>query len=120
MNHKVTICGVNTGALPKLSREETKELLNKSKNGDKDAREKLAMGNVRLVLSVVQRFRNKNNSDDLFQVGMVGLMKAVENFDTRFDVAFSTYAVPMIIGEIRRFLKDGSGIKVSRSMRDVA
>ena len=120
MNHKVTICGVNTGALPKLSREETKELLNKSKNGDKDAREKLAMGNVRRVSPVVQRFRNKNNSDDLFQVGMVGLMKAVENFDTRFDVAFSTYAVPMIIGEIRRFLKDGSGIKVSRSMRDVA
>lgn len=120
MNHKVTICGVDTNSLPKLGREETRKLLILTKQGDENARERLAMGNVRLVLSVVQRFRNKNNSDDLFQVGMVGLMKAVENFDTRFDVAFSTYAVPMIIGEIRRFQKDSSGIKVSRSMRDIA
>ena len=89
MNHKVTICGVNTGALPKLSREETKELLNKSKNGDKDAREKLAMGNVRLVVSVVKRFRNKNKSDDLFEVGMGGLMKAAENFDMSIEVTLS-------------------------------
>ena len=120
MNHKVTICGVDTNSLPKLGREETRELIEMSKRGNVNAREKLAMGNVRLVLSLVQRFRNRNNSDDLFQVGMVGLMKAVENFDTRFNVAFSTYAVPMVIGEIKRFLKDGSGIKVSRSMRDVA
>lgn len=120
MNHKVTICGVDTNSLPKLGREETRTLLERCKAGDESAREKLAMGNVRLVLSLVQRFRNKNNSDDLFQVGMVGLMKAVENFDIRFNVAFSTYAVPMIIGEIKRFLKDGSGIKVSRSMRDIA
>ena len=120
MNHKVTICGVDTGSLPKLGREETRRLLELSKAGDEAARERLAMGNVRLVLSLVQRFRNRNNSDDLFQVGMVGLMKAVENFDTRFNVAFSTYAVPMIIGEIKRFLKDSSGIKVSRSMRDIA
>ena len=120
MNHKVTICGVDTGSLPKLGREETRRLLELGKAGDAAARERLAMGNVRLVLSLVQRFRNRNNSDDLFQVGMVGLMKAVENFDTRFNVAFSTYAVPMIIGEIKRFLKDSSGIKVSRSMRDIA
>ena len=120
MVHKVVICGVDTNALPKLTKEQSQELIKKAKNGDKAARDEFAKANIRLVLSVVQRFNNKGNSDDLFQVGMVGLLKAIDNFDDRFNVKFSTYAVPMIIGEIRRFLKDGTGIKVSRSMRDTA
>lgn len=118
--HKVVICGVDTNTLPKLSKEQSEKLISLAKNGDAAAREELAKANIRLVLSVVQRFNNKGNSDDLFQVGMVGLLKAIDNFNAAFNVRFSTYAVPMIIGEIRRFLKDGTGIKVSRSMRDTA
>lgn len=118
--HKVVICGVDTNTLPKLSKEQSEELMKRAKAGDMTAREDLAKANIRLVLSVVQRFGNKGNSDDLFQVGMVGLMKAIDNFECRFNVRFSTYAVPMIIGEIRRFLKDSTGIKVSRSIRDTA
>lgn len=118
--HKVVICGVDTNTLPKLSKEQSEKLISLAKNGDTAAREELAKANIRLVLSVVQRFNNKGNSDDLFQVGMVGLLKAIDNFNAAFNVRFSTYAVPMIIGEIRRFLKDGTGIKVSRSMRDTA
>lgn len=118
--HKVVICGVDTNALPKLNKEQSEKLMKLAKQGDKYARDELVKANIRLVLSVVQRFNNKGNSDDLFQVGMVGLLKAVDNFDDKFNVRFSTYAVPMIIGEIRRFLKDSTGIKVSRSMRDMA
>ena len=118
--HKVVICGVDTNALPKLNKEQSEKLMKLAKQGDKYARDELVKANIRLVLSVVQRFNNKGNSDDLFQVGMVGLLKAVDNFDDKFNVRFSTYAVPMIIGEIRRFLKDSTGIKVSRSMRDTA
>lgn len=120
MVHKVVICGINTNELPKIDKNTTDELLKKSKNGDKQSKDLLVMSNIRLVLSIVQRFNNKGNSDDLFQVGMVGLLKAIDNFDCSFNVRFSTYAVPMIIGEIRRFLKDSTGIKVSRSMRDTA
>lgn len=120
MVHKVVICGVDTNTLPKLSKEQSEKLMSLAKSGDAAAREELAKANIRLVLSVVQRFNNKGNSDDLFQVGMVGLLKAIDNFNAAFNVRFSTYAVPMIIGEIRRFLKDGTGIKVSRSMRDTA
>lgn len=118
--HKVVICGVDTNALPRLDKKQCDALIAKAAAGDKEARDKLVNANIRLVLSVVQRFNNKGNSDDLFQVGMVGLLKAVDNFDSSFNVRFSTYAVPMIIGEIRRFLKDSSGIKVSRSLRDTA
>ncbi|MGN0771240.1 MAG: sigma-70 family RNA polymerase sigma factor [Christensenellales bacterium] len=118
--HRVEICGVDTGSLPKLSNEESQNLLKAIKQGDKTAKDKFVMGNIRLVLSVVQRFGNKASSDDLFQVGMVGLMKAIDGFDSRFNVRFSTYAVPMVVGEIRRFVKESSGIKVSRSMRDIA
>lgn len=120
MVHKVVICGVDTNTLPKLNKEQSEALMKRAKHGDKIARDELTKANIRLVLSVVQRFNNKGNSDDLFQVGMVGLLKAIDNFDDRFNVRFSTYAVPMIIGEIKRFLKDGTGIKVSRSMRDTA
>ena len=120
MVHKVVICGVDTNTLPKLTKEQSESLMKRAKSGDKSARDALVEANIRLVLSVVQRFNNKGNSDDLFQVGMVGLLKAIDNFDDKFNVRFSTYAVPMIIGEIRRFLKDGTGIKVSRSMRDTA
>lgn len=120
MVHKVVICGVDTNALPRLDKKQCEALIAKAAAGDKEARDKLVNANIRLVLSVVQRFNNKGNSDDLFQVGMVGLLKAVDNFDSSFNVRFSTYAVPMIIGEIRRFLKDSSGIKVSRSLRDTA
>lgn len=120
MAHKVEICGINTHELPKLNSKQCGELLILAKNGDKIAEEKLMIGNIRLVLSLVQRFNNKGNSDDLFQVGCVGLMKAIKNFDTSLNVRFSTYAVPMIIGEIRRFLRDGSSVKVARSLRDIA
>ena len=119
--NKVEICGVNTSKLEVLSDKEKRDLLIKSKNGDQSAREKLIYGNLRLVLSVIQRFMNRNeNVDDLFQVGCVGLIKAVDNFNIDLDVKFSTYAVPMIIGEIRRYLRDNNSIRISRSLRDLA
>lgn len=118
---KVEITGINTANLPKLSAEEQSVLMERIKKGDDDAREQFAVANMRLVLSVVQRFRGrKENYDDIFQVGCVGLMKAIDNFDTAIGVKFSTYAVPMIIGEIKRFLRDNNSIRVSRSMRDTA
>lgn len=119
--NKVEICGVNTSKLPVLSAEEKKALFVKIKQGDMAAREEFIQGNLRLVLSVVQRFYNRGeNIDDLFQVGCIGLIKAIDNFNTALDVKFSTYAVPMIIGEIRRYLRDNNPIRVSRSLRDVA
>ena len=117
---KVVINGIDTKSLPKLTQAECADLLVKTKEGDKDAKDKLVIANLRLVLSMVQRFSSRANSDDLFQVGVVGLMKAIDGFDPKFNVRFSTYAVPMITGEIRRFIKDGTGSKVSRSMRDIA
>lgn len=118
---KVEICGIDTSKLKTLTEAEKQTLLKKAHAGDKKAREELITGNLRLVLSVVQRFHNRNeNPDDLFQVGVIGLMKAIDNFDTSLDLRLSTYAVPMIIGELRRFLRDGSPIRVSRSMRDTA
>ena len=121
MQGKVEICGVNTSKLKVLRSEETKELLRRTKEGDQDAREQLIQGNLRLVLSVIQRFSSRGeNPDDLFQVGCVGLIKAIDNFDITQPVKFSTYGVPMIIGEIRRYLRDNSAIRVSRSMRDIA
>ena len=121
MINKVEICGVNTSKLPMLSNEEKQELLIKIKNGDTEAREKFIQGNLRLVLSVVQRFGGRGeNPDDLFQVGCIGLIKAIDNFDITQNVKFSTYAVPMIIGEIRRYLRDNNSIRVSRSLRDIA
>ena len=119
--HKVEICGVNTSKLKVLKSDETRELLLRAREGDKKAREQLIAGNLRLVLSVIQRFSNRGeNADDLFQVGCIGLIKAIDNFDTTMDVKFSTYGVPMIVGEIRRYLRDNSTIRVSRSMRDTA
>ena len=119
--NKVEICGVNTSKLPTLSREEKEQLFIKIKNGDEKAREKFIHGNLRLVLSVIQRFSNRGeNSDDLFQVGCVGLIKAIDNFDLSQNEQFSTYAVPMIIGEIRRYLRDNNSIRVSRSLKDIA
>ena len=119
--NKVEICGVSTSKLKVLSDDKKRELLIKSKNGDILAREELIYGNLRLVLSVIQRFINRNeNLDDLFQVGCLGLIKAVDNFNIGLDVKFSTYAVPMIIGEIRRYLRDNNSVRVSRSMRDLA
>ena len=121
MINKVEICGVNTSKLPILSNEEKKKLLEKIKNGDTEAREKFIQGNLRLVLSVVQRFSGRNESaDDLFQIGCIGLIKSIDNFDTSLNVQFSTYAVPMIIGEIRRYLRDNNIVRVSRSVRDLA
>lgn len=118
---KVEICGVNTSKLKVLSDEEKSELLKKVKLGDSDARQRLIDGNLRLVLSIIQRFTNRGEDlDDLFQVGCIGLIKAVDNFNTDLDVKFSTYAVPMIIGELRRYLRDNNIIRVSRSMRDLA
>lgn len=118
---KVEICGVNTAKLPTLTAAETDALLRRAKQGDAQAREMLVEGNLRLVLSVIQRFSGRGeNADDLFQVGCVGLLKAIDNFDTSQNVRFSTYGVPMIIGEIRRYLRDNSAIRVSRSMRDTA
>jgi len=119
--NKVEICGVNTSKLPVLSNEEKHELLIKIKNGDKDARQEFINGNLRLVLSVIQRFANRGeNVDDLFQIGCIGLIKAIDNFDLKYEVTFSTYAVPMIIGEIRRYLRDNNSIRVSRSLKDIA
>lgn len=121
MINKVEICGVNTSKLPVLKEKEMKELLLKMHGGDYGSREKFINGNLRLVLSVIQRFNNRGeNVDDLFQVGCIGLMKAIDNFDLSHNVKFSTYAVPMIIGEIRRYLRDNNSIRVSRSLRDIA
>ncbi len=121
MVNKVEICGVNTSKLPVLSNQKMRELLDLVRQGDKEARDKLIYGNLRLVLSVIQRFNNRGEYvDDLFQVGCIGLMKAIDNFDLSQNVKFSTYAVPMIIGEIRRYLRDNNSIRVSRSLRDVA
>ena len=121
MQGKVEIAGVNTAKLKVLKNEETMELLRRSKEGDREARQTLIEGNLRLVLSVIQRFSSRGeNADDLFQVGCVGLIKAIDNFDINQPVRFSTYGVPMIIGEIRRYLRDNSAIRVSRSMRDTA
>lgn len=119
--NKVEICGVNTSKLPVLTNARMRELFQQMHAGDKSAREKLISGNLRLVLSVIQRFNNRGEYvDDLFQVGCIGLMKAIDNFDLAQNVKFSTYAVPMIIGEIRRYLRDNNPIRVSRSLRDVA
>ena len=122
MQGKVEICGVNTSRLPTLDAERTRELLLRAGKGDKAAREELIAGNLRLVLSVIQRFAGRGeNIDDLFQVGCIGLIKAIDNFDCEtHDVRFSTYGVPMIAGEIRRYLRDNSALRVSRSMRDTA
>ena len=119
--NKVEICGVNTSTLRVLSEEEKRALLKRVKEGDDPARQELIYGNLRLVLSIVQRFSNRKESlDDLFQVGCIGLCKAVDNFNIELDVKFSTYAVPMIIGEIRRYLRDNNSIRISRSVRDLA
>ena len=121
MINKVEIANVNTSKLQVLTSDETKELFKLMKNGDKDAREKIINGNLKLVLSVIQRFGGRGeNADDLFQIGCVGLIKAIDNFDTSLDIQLSTYAVPMIIGEIRRYLRDNNMVRVSRSIRDLA
>ena len=121
LNNKVEICGVNTSKLPLLSKEEKEELFVKIKAGDEEARTKFINGNLRLVLSVIQRFYGRGETaDDLFQVGCVGLIKAIDNFDLSQNVQFSTYAVPMIIGEVKRYLRDNNSIRVSRSVRDLA
>ncbi len=121
MINKVEICGVNTSELPVLSEKEKTELMLKIKEGDETARKKFIGGNLRLVLSVIQRFTHRDeNADDLFQIGCIGLIKAVDNFDLKHQVKFSTYAVPMIIGELRRYLRDNTPIRVSRSLRDIA
>lgn len=119
--NKVEICGVNTAKLPVLTHEEKEVLFQRIREGDEQARELYIKGNLRLVLSVIKRFQSSNeNPDDLFQIGCIGLIKAIDNFDTTLGVKFSTYAVPMIIGEIRRFLRDNNAIRVSRSLRDIA
>jgi len=121
INNKVEICGVNTSKLPILKNDEKQALFDKILQGDRFAREEYIHGNLRLVLSVIQRFNNRGeNIDDVFQVGCIGLIKAIDNFDTSHGVKFSTYAVPMIIGEIRRYLRDNNSIRVSRSLRDIA
>jgi len=118
---KVEICGVNTAKLQTLKNDEMRELLDRSHHGDKDARDKLICGNLRLVLSVIQRFTSRGeNPDDLFQVGCIGLIKAIDNFDPSHEVMFSTYGVPMISGEVKRFLRDNNAVRVSRSMCDTA
>jgi RNA polymerase sporulation-specific sigma factor len=119
--NKVEICGVNTAKLPVLTNSRMRELFKDVQNGDREARDELVNGNLRLVLSVIQRFTSRGeNVDDLFQVGCIGLIKAIDNFDLGQNVKFSTYAVPMIIGEIRRYLRDNNPIRVSRSLRDIA
>ncbi len=121
MLQKVVICGVDTAGLPKLSAEENEALMRALKAGDEKARERFIVGNMRLVLSLVKRFWAKNAAaDDVFQAGCVGLIKAIDHFDLKFGVKFSTYAVPMILGEIKRFLRDGNSLRVSRSIRDTA
>ena len=119
--NKVELCGVNTSRLPVLNAEEKETLLKKAREGDAAARERYIQGNLRLVLSVIKRFSNSSeNADDLFQIGCIGLIKAIDKFATTLNVRFSTYAVPMIIGEIRRYLRDNNSIRVSRSLRDTA
>ena len=119
--NKVEITGVNTQNLVVLSNNEMKDLLLKIKNGDQEARNKMIVGNLKLILSVLKKFNNrKDNMDDLFQVGTIGLMKAIDNFDLAHNVKFSTYAVPMIVGEIKRYLRDNGSIRVSRSLKDIA
>ena len=119
--NKVEICGVNTSELPVLKNNQMTELLYKIKDGDEEARQQFVRGNLRLVLSVIQKFNNRGeNIDDLFQIGCIGLIKAIDNFDLSQNVRFSTYAVPMIIGEIRRYLRDNNPIRVSRSLKDIA
>ena len=119
--YKVEICGVNTSKLPLLTEEEKKTLFDRIQKGDTDAREKFIKGNLRLVLSIIQRFSNTGeNIDDIFQIGCIGLMKSIDHFDVTMNVKFSTYAVPMIIGEVRRYLRDNNSIRVSRSVRDTA
>lgn len=121
MTNKVQICGVNTAKLPILTEEEKHELFVRIQNGDMQARQQFIYGNLRLVLSILHRFSSRGeNADDLFQIGCIGLIKALDNFDTSHEVKFSTYAVPMIIGEIRRYLRDNNSIRVSRSLRDTA
>lgn len=121
LSNKVEICGVNTSKLPLLTNDEKTMLFERIQKGDKEARELYIKGNLRLVLSVIKRFSSSNeNVDDLFQIGCIGLMKAIDNFDCTMDVKFSTYAVPMIVGEIRRYLRDNNSIRVSRSLRDIA
>lgn len=120
MANRVVICGINTATLPKITEKDADELLRKIADGDKTARETFAIANMRLVLSVIKRFWMKNDSDDMFQAGMMGLLKAIDNFDIKYNVKFSTYAVPMIIGEIKRFLRDGNSLRISRSIRDTA
>ena len=118
---KVEICGVDTSGLPRLTAKESEELMRRLKQGDKQAREKFIVGNMRLVLSLIKRFRIKNlGADDVFQAGCVGLIKAIDGFDMNVGVRFSTYAVPMIVGEIKRYLRDGNSLRVSRSIRDMA
>ena len=121
MYNQVELCGVNTAQLPVLTEAEKRELLTRAHSGDREARERMVEGNLRLVLSVVQRFAQRGeNLDDLFQVGCIGLIKAIDNFDPAQPVRFSTYGVPMILGEIRRFLRDNNALRVSRSLRDTA
>lgn len=121
MANKVVICGIDTSSLPKCTNEKSNELLQKIKQGVPDAQEEFVMLNMRLVLSIIQRFNIKSdNADDIFQVGMIGLIKSIENFDLSLGVKFSTYAVPMIIGEIRRYIRDNNAVKVSRNLRDIA
>lgn len=120
-HNKVELCGINTAQLPVLTEREKAQLLRRVKQGDRQARQEMIQGNLRLVLSVVQRFSGRGeNLDDLFQVGCIGLIKAIDNFDPDLNLRFSTYGVPMIIGEIRRFLRDNNALRVSRSVRDVA
>ena len=121
MSKKVVITGISTSLLPKMSAKESEEMLRRIKNGETELREKFLESNMRLVLSMVQRFKtDRDNADDLFQVGMLGLIKALDNFDVSLNVKFSTYAVPMIIGEIRRYIRESSGFKVGRGLRDIA
>ena len=121
MANKVIICGIDTSTLPKCNNKTLNSLMEKIKQGDESAREEFIYYNMRLVLSIVQRFStNKDNTDDIFQVGIIGLIKSIDNFNTSLGVKFSTYAVPMIIGEIRKYLRDSSSIKVTRSTRDIA
>ena len=119
--HKVEICGVNTANLKVLSNDEMKELFKKYKEGDENAKEAIVNGNLKLVLSILRKYNNRtDNMDDLFQVGCIGLIKAIDNFDLGFDVKFSTYAVPMILGEVKRYLRDNNSIRVARSIKDIA
>ena len=121
MTNKVVICGVDTSKLPRLTNEESKALLLEIKNGNNEAKSKFIMANIRLVLSIIRRFPNaKVSMDDLFQAGVIGLIKATDNFDLKFGVMFSTYAVPMILGEIKRLIRTNNSLRVSRSIRDTA